>query len=66
MKPNTVIVHSRADEVVPFSDSEELVRNSGLPELALIVVSTEHRLADEESLQMMVRAVEATARDRRS
>src|ERR1700736_6610202 len=31
VKPGTVILHSRADDVVPFGDSEELVRNSGLP-----------------------------------
>ena len=31
VKPGTVILHSRADETVPFTDSEELVRNSGLP-----------------------------------
>ena len=30
VKPNTVILHSPADEVVPFLDSVELVRNSGL------------------------------------
>ena len=29
VKPGTVILHSRADDVVPFADSEELVRNSG-------------------------------------
>ena len=43
MKPDTVILHSRADDVVPFADSEELVRNSGA---ALIEVGTDHRLAD--------------------
>ena len=31
VKPGTVILHSRADDVIPFADSEELVRNSGLP-----------------------------------
>ena len=31
VKPGTVILHSRADDVVPFADSEELVKNSGLP-----------------------------------
>ena len=30
VKPGTVILHSRADDVIPFADSEELVRNSGL------------------------------------
>ena len=38
VKPGTVILHSRADDVVPFADSEELVRNSGLPASALIEV----------------------------
>src|ERR1700676_3700360 len=36
VKPGTVILHSRADEVIPFVHSEELVRNSGLPAGALI------------------------------
>ena len=58
VKLNTVILHSRADETVPFTDSEELVRNSGLPSESLIEVGFEHRLADEESLEAMVRAVE--------
>ena len=31
VKPDTVILHSRADDVIPFADSEELVRNNGLP-----------------------------------
>jgi hypothetical protein len=31
VKPGTVILHSRTDAVVPFADSEELVRNSGQP-----------------------------------
>src|SRR5271157_5016062 len=36
VKKNTTILHSRADDVVPFADSGELVRNSGLPCSALI------------------------------
>src|SRR5947209_19824444 len=31
VKPGTVVLHSRADDVVPFGHSEGLVRNSGLP-----------------------------------
>ena len=58
VKPGTVILHSQADEVVPFADSQELLRNSGLPESALIVVGNEHRLADAESLKAMLEAVE--------
>lgn len=30
VKPGTVILHSVADEVIPFADSQELLRNSGL------------------------------------
>lgn len=43
---------------MPFADSVELVGNSGLSPDALIVVGTEHRLADSESLETMLRAVE--------
>ena len=58
VKPGTVILHSPADDVVPFTDSQELLRNSGLPDSALIVVGHEHRLADSESLAKMLEAVE--------
>ncbi len=54
----TVILHSRADDVIPFADSAELVRASGLPESALINVGTDHRLADPEPLAAMLRACE--------
>lgn len=57
VKPGTVILHSPADETIPFADSQELLRNSGLPESALIVVGHEHRLADPESLAKMLEAV---------
>ena len=58
VKPGTVILHSRADDVVPFADSEELVRNSGLPASALIEVGKDHRLADQEPLERMLEACE--------
>jgi alpha-beta hydrolase superfamily lysophospholipase len=58
VKPSTVILHSQADETIPFTDSQELLRKSGLPESALIVVGYEHRLADPESLAKMLEAVE--------
>ena len=57
-KPSTVILHSRADDVVPFADSEELVKNSGLPISALVEVGTNHRLADPEPLGAMLKACE--------
>ena len=56
VKPGTVILHSRADDVVAFSDSEELIRNSNLPKNSLIEVGSDHRLADPESLQTLLRA----------
>ena len=53
VKPGMVILHSRADDVVPFAHSEELAKNS---EAALIEVGTDHRLADSEPLAVMLRA----------
>jgi hypothetical protein len=55
VKPDTVILHSRADDVVPFADSEELAANSGAK---LIEVGTDHRLADPEPLAAMLKACE--------
>jgi len=57
-KPGTLILHSRQDEVVPFADSEELLRASGLPPAALIEVGVDHRLADPASLRALLRACE--------
>ena len=55
-KPGALILHSRQDDVVPFADSEELVRRSGRAPEALIEVGTDHRLADPEPLAAMLRA----------
>ncbi len=57
VKPGTVIIHSRGDEVVPYSDSEELVRNSGLPGSTLLNIGADHRLAEREPLEAMAREV---------
>lgn len=54
VRPDTVILHSRADDVVPFSDSEELVASSGLPPETLIEIGDDHRLADGSSLSVML------------
>lgn len=53
-KPGLVVLHSRADDVVPFADSEELVRAS--PGAILVEVGTDHRLADPEPLAAMLAA----------
>ena len=58
VKPGTVILHSRTDDVVPFAFSEELVANSGLPTTALIEVGSDHWLNDPESLGAMLAACE--------
>lgn len=60
-KSSTVILHSRADDVIPFADSEELVAVSGLPPEALIEVGADHRLADPEPLQAMLEACERSS-----
>jgi len=55
---STVILHSKADDVIPFAHSEELARNSGLLATALIGVGDDHRLADLEPLKKMLEACE--------
>lgn len=53
-----VILHSRGDEVIPFQDSEELVRLSGLSAERLIETGLEHRLASDQALRDMAKACE--------
>jgi len=60
------VLHSRADDVVPFADSEELVRKSGLTASALVEVGNDHRLADPEPLAAMLRACDQAAAARRA
>jgi hypothetical protein len=52
-----VILHPRADDVVTFEDSVDLISMSGLPESAPIEVGQDHRLADSEPLAVRARAV---------
>ncbi len=61
LKPISLILHSRNDEVIPFADSEELVANSGLPPETLIEIGKDHRLADDESLSVMLWACNVLA-----
>jgi hypothetical protein len=62
VKPGTVILHSEADDVIPFAESRELVRVSGQPDSALVAVGTDHRLAAPEPLKAMLEACEQVAR----
>jgi hypothetical protein len=57
-KPGNIILHSRADDVVLFYDSVDLISESGLSETALIEVGRDRRLADPELLESLLRAVE--------
>ncbi|MAT14099.1 MAG: alpha/beta hydrolase [Planctomyces sp.] len=56
LKPNARVLHSRADDVIPFADSEELIANSQLGAETLIEVGTDHRLAEPEPLWVMLSA----------
>ena len=58
VKSNSAILHSRQDEVIPFTDSQQLVTNSGLPPDMLIEVGHDHRLADPKPLKTMLEACE--------
>ena len=62
VKPGTLILHAREDETIPFADSQELLARSGLPDHCLIEVGRDHRLADPEPLQAMLKACERQAR----
>ena len=53
VRSSTVILHSKNDKVIPFDDSEELAKNSGA---MLIEIGTDHRLADPEPLEAMLKA----------
>src|SRR4051812_47833296 len=66
VKPGTVILHSEADDVIPIAESRGLVRASGLHESALIVVGTDHRLADPEPLGAMLETCERAVLQRKT
>ena len=55
VKPGTIILHSQGDDVIPFSDSQELAARSGA---TLVEVGADHRLADPDPLAAMLRACE--------
>ena len=63
VKSNTLILHSRDDEVIPFADSEELVHRSGIDIDALMEVGNDHRLAAPGSLSAMHWACQILASD---
>lgn len=58
LKPNCFVLHSRDDDVIPFEHSEELIAASRLSDDRLLEVGHDHRLADDESLKVMLWACE--------
>jgi hypothetical protein len=66
VKINSTILHSPADDVVPFADSAELIKNSGLPPSRLIEVGSDHRLADLEPLEEMLNSVERLVEEKKT
>jgi alpha-beta hydrolase superfamily lysophospholipase len=61
VKAGTIILHAEADDVVPIAHSRELITRSKLSATALVIVGTDHRLADPEPLAAMLAAVERTS-----
>lgn len=60
VKPRAIVIHSRQDEIIPFSDSEALVTSS--PKAVLVEIGSDHRLSTPEPLAAMVDAVQAVVR----
>jgi predicted esterase YcpF (UPF0227 family)/DNA-directed RNA polymerase subunit RPC12/RpoP len=59
VKSNTIILHSRHDDVIPYQDSEELASGS---QATLLEVGQDHRLADEQSLEVLLWACQLSPR----
>ena len=62
---DTILIHSRADEVIPFEHSVELAANSELPSGSLRDIGNDHRLADSEPLDAMLEACEHPFRSKK-
>jgi len=58
LKPQAVVLHSRDDDIIPFADSQELIRSNSLPPETLIETGSDHRLADPAPLADMLAACE--------
>ena len=61
VKQNTTILHSPFDDVISYQDSQELEARSGLLERGLIAVGDDHRLADEDSLSLLLEICQGLA-----
>jgi hypothetical protein len=61
-KVRTTILHSEGDSVIPIADSRELIRASGLPGSALVVVGADHNMVDPEAFRALIEAIESARR----
>jgi hypothetical protein len=59
VKPETAILHSPHDDLVSIDESQELLRNSGLPKRRLVAVGEDHRMIDEAAIMALLEAVES-------
>jgi predicted esterase YcpF (UPF0227 family) len=60
LNDSTILLHSRDDEVIPFHESERLLRSHGLPPENLRAVGSEHSLNDQEVAEALLDAVSAS------
>jgi hypothetical protein len=58
VKPGTRILHSAQDEVVPINGSQELLRESGLPEDHLVVAGENHKMTDQAAFAVLLELIE--------
>jgi len=56
--PDTNIVHSENDGVVPIEDSKQLLEQSGLSESHLVVAGEDHSMFDKAALEAILKAVQ--------
>jgi hypothetical protein len=61
VKQNTTILHSPFDDVISYEDSQELEARSGLLERGLIATGDDHRLADEDTLSLLLEICQGLA-----
>ena len=56
-----LILHSRQDDVISFTDSEEVLARNGVLSETLTEVGDDHRLADPEPLKACYQLTNRTA-----
>ncbi len=53
----SVVLHAKDDIIIPFSDSEELIRNSKIAPERLVAVGIDHQLKTPDALKALLGAV---------